>query len=163
MATISKFFEHLCDEKILDVNIVQGVQRSKLTTSEGATSSISDHQAKILLESPDPSTLKGKRDRAILATFLFHVLRRSELCQLRIKDVQEREGIKQLRIFGKGSKERYVPVHPVAQARIAEYLSAAGHGNEKEACLFRPISNNTATRILKVRIPATLTTHSGKV
>lgn len=149
MATISKFFEHLCDEKIIDVNVVQGVQRPKLNTSEGATSIISDHQAKDLLYAPDPSTLKGKRDRAILATFLYHALRRAELCNLKVKDVQEREGIKQLRVFGKGSKERYVPVHPVAQTRIAEYLAAAGHGKDKEAALFRPISNNVATRLLK--------------
>jgi site-specific recombinase XerD len=149
MATISKFFEHLCDEKIIEVNVVQGVQRPKLTTTEGATSIISDHQAKDILDAPDPGTLKGKRDRAILATFLFHALRRAELCNLKVKDVQEREGIKQLRVFGKGSKERYIPVHPVAQTRIAEYLSAAGHGMEKEAALFKPISNNAAGRPLK--------------
>jgi len=149
MASISKFFEYLCDEKIIDVNVVQGVERPKLTTTEGATSIISDRQAKDLLDSPDPSTLKGKRDRAILATFLYHALRRAELCNLKVKDVLEREGIKQLRILGKGSKERYVPVHPVAITRISEYLAAAGHGNKKEAALFRPISNNTAADFLK--------------
>ena len=146
MATISKLFEHLCDEKIVKINVVHGVERPKLTTTEGATQAISDHQAKDLLDAPDAKTLKGKRDRAILATFLYHALRRSELCKLRIKDLQEREGIKQFKIFGKGSKERYVPVHPVAQTRISEYLAAAGHGHDKEAFLFRPISNNTAAR-----------------
>lgn len=149
MATISKFFEHLCDEKIIAVNVVQGVERPKLTTTEGATSIISDRQAKDLLDAPDPATLKGKRDRAILATFLYHALRRAELCNLKVKDLLEREGIKQLKIFGKGSKERYVPVHPVAQTRIAEYLAVAGHGNNKESALFRPISNNSAARALK--------------
>jgi integrase/recombinase XerD len=146
MSTISKFFEYLCDNKILKSNIVLGVARPKLETTEGATQAIADHQAKALLDAPDPKTLKGKRDRAILATFLYHALRRSELCKLRIKDLQEREGIKQLKIFGKGSKERYVPIHPVAQTRIAEYLTAAGHGQKQESFLFRPISNNTAAR-----------------
>lgn len=146
MATISKFFEHLCDEKVLQTNVVQGVERPKLNTSEGATAIISDRQAKDLLEAPDPGTLRGKRDRAILATFLFHALRRSELCNLKVKDVQEREGIKQFRILGKGSKERYIPVHPVAISRITEYLNAAGHGKDKEAALFKPLSNNAAGR-----------------
>ncbi len=145
MSTISKLFEYLCDNKILRSNVVLGVQRPKLETTEGATQSISDRQAKDLLDAPDPSTLKGKRDRAVLATFLYHALRRSELCNLKVRDVQEREGIKQLKVFGKGSKERYVPIHPVAQTRITEYLLAAGHGHEKEAYLFNPISNNTAT------------------
>lgn len=149
MASISKFFEYLCDEKLIEISVVQGVQRPKLATTEGATPIISERQARNLLEAPDPGTLKGKRDRAILATFLYHALRRAELCNLKVKDLQEREGVKQLKIFGKGSKERYVPAHPVALTRISEYLAAAGHGNEKEAALFRPISNNTATRLLK--------------
>jgi len=42
-----------------------------------------------------------------------------------------------------------VPAHQVALARITEYLAAAGHGHDKEAFLFRPISNNTASRAHK--------------
>ena len=93
MATISKFLEMLCDNKILKINVVQGVERPKLNTTEGATAIISGSQANNLLDAPEPKTLKGKRDRAIIATFLFHALRRSELCGLKIKDIQEREGI----------------------------------------------------------------------
>ena len=37
-----------------------------------------------------PDTLKGIRDRAILATLLYHGVRREELCALRVKDVQIR-------------------------------------------------------------------------
>ncbi|MBF0479730.1 MAG: tyrosine-type recombinase/integrase [Candidatus Omnitrophica bacterium] len=142
ISTISKFFEYLCDQKLVETNVVLGVQRPKLTTSEGATSIISDRQAKDLLDAPDPTTIKGKRDRAILATFLYHALRRSELCKLQVKDIQEREGIKHFKIYGKGSKERYVPVHPTALTRIADYLETAGHKNEKEFALFRPLSRN---------------------
>ena len=147
MATISKFLEMLCDNKILKINVVQGVERPKLNTTEGATAIISGSQANNLLDAPEPKTLKGKRDRAIIATFLFHALRRSELCGLKIKDIQEREGIKQFKILGKGSKERYVPCHPVAITRINDYLNASGHGYEQNAPLFRPISNNTASNI----------------
>src|SRR5208283_5011562 len=137
MATISKFLEMLCDNKVLEINVVQGVERPKLNSSEGATQAINAAQAKDLLDAPDPKTLKGKRDRAILATFLFHALRRSELCNLKIKDIQEREGIKQFRIFGKGSKERYIPCHPVAITRINDYLNTSGHGYQQDAPLFK--------------------------
>ena len=138
MATISKFIEMLRDNKILENNVVQGVERPKLNSAEGATAIISSTQANDILDAPNPKTLKGKRDRAILATFLFHALRRSELCNIKIKDIQEREGIKQFRIFGKGSKERYVPCHPVAITRINDYLSASVHGYDQNApCLSR--------------------------
>ena len=153
MASISKFFSYLCDQKAIEINVVQGVERPKLTTNEGATSIISDKQAHDLLDAPSNKTLKGKRDRAILATFLFHALRRAELCGLKINDLQEREGIKQFRVFGKGSKVRYIPVHPVALTRIAEYLATAGHGQEPETALFKPVSNNTAARPVKGLTP----------
>jgi site-specific recombinase XerD len=142
MATISKFFELLCDNKVLETNVVLGVERPKLNTTEGATQAINAAQARDLLDAPDPKTIKGKRDRAILATFLFHALRRSELCNLKVKDILERDGIKQLKIHGKGDKERYVPLHPVAIARINDYLNACGHGNNKELAIFRSLSNN---------------------
>jgi site-specific recombinase XerD len=47
-----------------------------------------DGQARALLEAPPADTLKGKRDRAILATFLHHGLRCEELCSLRVRDLQ---------------------------------------------------------------------------
>jgi site-specific recombinase XerD len=142
MATISKFLEMLCDNKVLEINVVQGVERPKLNSTEGATQAINAAQARDLLDAPDPKTIKGKRDRAILATFLFHALRRSELCNLKVKDILERDGIKQLKIHGKGDKERYIPLHPVAATRIADYLDACGYGNHKELAIFRSLSNN---------------------
>jgi len=142
LATLCKLFKYLCDEKIIESNVVLGVDRPKLTANEGTTSAISTQQAKDLLNAPDPKTLKGKRDRAILATFLFHALRRSELCQLRLMDIQERDGIKQFKVHGKGDKERYVPIHPSTLRQISEYLDALGPQNNKEIALFRSLSNN---------------------
>jgi site-specific recombinase XerD len=45
-----------------------------------------------LLEAPLADTLKGVRDRAILATLLYHGIRREELYGLRVKDMQSRHG-----------------------------------------------------------------------
>ncbi|MDZ3838891.1 MAG: hypothetical protein U0S49_16135, partial [Rhodospirillales bacterium] len=39
-------------------------------------------------------------------------LRREELCLLKVKDVTQRRGVAHLRIHGKGSKIRYLPLHP---------------------------------------------------
>src|SRR5689334_19400206 len=99
-------------------------------------SSICVHFTRILT-----AALKGKRDRAILATFLHHGLRCEELCGLRVRDLQSRQGVPHLRILGKGSKIRYVPAHPLALERIHEYLQAAGHGEDTDGPLFRPLKN----------------------
>ena len=72
-----------------------------------------------------------------------HGLRCEELCGLRVRDLQTRQGVIHLCVFGKGSKIRYVPAHPLALQRIADYLAAAGHGNDVEGPLFRPLKNPT--------------------
>ena len=103
---------------------------------------MSDAQARRLLEAPAEDTLKGVRDRAILATLLYHGLRREELCALRVKDIQSREGVKHFKVKGKRDKIRYVPLHPLAQRLIEYYLSLARHGEDLSGPLFRPVRNN---------------------
>ena len=95
-----------------------------------------------LLDAPPGETLKGARDRAILATLLYHGLRREELCRLLVKDIQSRGGVIHFRIQGKRDKIRYVPVNAAAQRLIEEYLSMAGHGLDIAGPLFRPVRNN---------------------
>jgi hypothetical protein len=72
---------------------VLGVKRPRSMNREGVTPALGDHQARMLLEVPPANALKGKRDRAVLATLLYHGLRCEELCTLKISDIQQREGV----------------------------------------------------------------------
>lgn len=67
-----------------------------------------------------PDTLKSVRDRAILATLLYYGIRREELCLLRLRDLQSRQGLMHFRIKGKRDKIRFIPVHPMALRLIGE-------------------------------------------
>ena len=121
---------------------------------EGKTPALGDHQARQLLDAPDGASLKGKRDRAMLATLLYHALRRDELCRLKVKDFKhERRGVAHLKVFGKGGKTRYVPLHPPASGLVRDYLEAAGHGAEEAGALFRPLHNNRADGLAKAITP----------
>jgi integrase/recombinase XerD len=100
------------------------------------------------MEAPPEDTLKGVRDRAILAVLLYHGLRREELCTLRVKDIQSREGVMHFRIQGKRGKIRYIPVHAASQRLIDTYLSMAGHGIDPDGPLFRPVRNNRTSEKL---------------
>jgi integrase/recombinase XerD len=71
-----------------------------------------------LLEALPADTVKGVRDRAILATLLYHGMRREELCGLKVRDIQTRHGVMHFRIKGKRGKVRFVPVHAMAQRLI---------------------------------------------
>jgi len=150
LAALSSLFESLCEANAIQGNPVDGVKRPTMASAEGKTPAIGDHQARALLQVADPATLRGLRDRALLATLLYHGLRRAELCTLRVADIQERRGVKHLQVHGKGSKIRYVPLHPGAADAIATYLEAAGHSDDKAGALFRPTSNNTRSRTASI-------------
>lgn len=73
-----------------------------------------------LLEQPDTAKPLGFRDRTMLELMYAAGLRVSELVGLRVQDYDPQAGV--LFLFGKGSKERLVPIHYAAQDWLAEYL-----------------------------------------
>jgi site-specific recombinase XerD len=140
LAALSSLFEYLCERNTVTHNPVKGVKRPPVESYEGKTPALGDHQARALLDVPEGDTLKGRRDRAMLATLLYHALRRDELCRLKVKDCRhERRGVPHLKVSGKGGKTRYVPLHPAASGLIGDYLEAAGHGTDDGGALFRPV------------------------
>lgn len=141
LSALASLFDYLCEANAVTYNPVTGVKRPKAENNEGKTPAISDDQARRLLDAPSPDTLKGRRDRAILSTFLYHGLRREELCSLNVKDIHLRRGVPHLRIHGKGGKLRYVPTHSQTLERINDYLNAAGHKDDLDGALFRPVKN----------------------
>jgi site-specific recombinase XerD len=142
LSALADLYNYLCDANAVPHNPVNGVERPTEGANEGKTPALSDEQAKALLSAPPPHTLKGKRDRAILAVFLFHAVRRAELCFLRVKDYSERRGVKHFCVHGKGGKIRYVPAHPRAIQLLEEYLDTAGHRGDASGALFRSVAPN---------------------
>ncbi len=156
LSALSSLFDHLCEQNAITHNPVDGVKRPKANNNEGLTPALGDAQARALLDAPPANTLKGQRDRAILATLLYHGLRREELCTLRVRDLQQREGVLHLRIEGKGDKIRFVPVAAKAARLVKEYLEAAGHGDDLQGPLFRPVKNNSTGTLNKPLNPASV-------
>jgi site-specific recombinase XerD len=144
LAALSSLFEYLCEKNAVNFNPVKGAKRPKVESGEGKTPALGDHQARALLDAPDPATLKGQRDRALLSVLLYHGLRREELCLLKVKDIHDRRGVPHLRIHGKGNKLRYLPLHPGSAERVHAYLEVAGHGQTLDAALFQPLRSTGA-------------------
>ena len=128
LAALSSLFQYLCDNNAITHNPVKGVKRPRVESDEGKTPAIAAHQARKLLVAPAEKSLKGMRDRAILATLLYFK--------------HERRGVPHLKVSGKGEKTRYVPLHGVADDLIREYLKKAGHGLDDKGALFRPLRNS---------------------
>lgn len=142
LAALSSLFEYLSDENAVTHNPVKGVRRPKVESYEGKTPALGDSQARHLLKLPAGDNLKARRDRALLSLLLYHGLRREELSKLTVHDVHLRRGVPHLKVHGKGSKVRHIPLHPGTQELLTDYLEASGHALEKSGPLFRPIRNN---------------------
>src|SRR5262245_33661684 len=156
LAALSSLYAYLCDRNAVLHNPVLGVKRPRSMNREGVTPALSDHQAWTLLKAPQGGTLKSTRDRAILATLLYHGLRCEELCTLKVGDIHQREGVPHIRVEGKGDKVRYVPLHELAQRLIKEYLDAAKHGDDLKGPLFRPVKNNRTKTLAKPLHPTSV-------
>lgn len=143
LAALASLFESLCEHNAISHNPVKGVKRPRVESQTGKTPALSNPQARRLLDAPPTDTLKGKRDRAILSVLLHHGLRREELTKLKVKDFgqEDRDGPR-MRVWGKGGKVRYLPIHPETLALVRAYLDAAGHGSQPCSWLFKSVSNH---------------------
>lgn len=84
---------------------------------------VSEAQVEALLQAPDILDWRGLRDRAMLELLYATGLRVSELVSLRMFELSLTEGV--VRVMGKGSKERLVPMGEVAQDWLQQYLQKA--------------------------------------
>lgn len=96
----------------------------------------------------------GARDAAVLLLLYGSGLRISEALGIKRKDAPV-AGIDVLRIVGKGSKERMVPVLPVTRAAVARYIALCPHALAPDAALFRGEKGGTLSpRIVQLRMQA---------
>ena len=85
--------------------------------------SLSETQVEALLAAPDTGTAVGLRDRAMLELLYATGLRVSELVTLEQSQINHRQGV--LRVTGKGSRERLVPLGEEAGDWLGRYLAEA--------------------------------------
>ncbi len=100
-----------------------------------------------LIEAPDPSSVRGLRDRAMLSMAYAAGLRVSELVGLSLGDVDLQRGI--VSTVGKGGKRRLVPLGEIALVHLEQYLAArAAQPTRKPATdvLFRSPRGGRLTR-----------------
>lgn len=129
LTAIRKLANELADNSIIDHSAAQAISRAEGVRSEGKRLGnwLTKDQAQTLLQLPDVSTVKGLRDRAILAILLGCGLRREECAGLTVGHIQQREGRWVIvDLVGKRSKTRSVPMPSWAKYAIDSYLLAAG-------------------------------------
>lgn len=116
-SSIKGFFKYLFANGYLEKNPMERLSAPKI--SKGLPIVLNLNEVEKILDCPDTSTKLGLRDKALLETFYACGLRVSEMINLKVADLFLNEEI--IRVFGKGSKERLIPIGSSAIKWIEEY------------------------------------------
>ncbi|MBU4503671.1 MAG: site-specific tyrosine recombinase XerD, partial [Proteobacteria bacterium] len=118
LVTLRGFYRFLVEEKVIENNPTRIVDLPK--SGLRLPDVLSFEEVKRLIDTPDINKPTGARDAAMIELLYAAGLRVSELVDLRIQDVNLEACF--VRVFGKGSKERVVPIGLYAKEKIDYYI-----------------------------------------
>lgn len=137
LAALRMLFEALVRQQALAANPASVVRGPKHSVAKGKTPVLGGDEILQLLASIDVTTLIGLRDKAMIATMAYSFARIGAVTALRIEHVFRQRRRLWLRLLEKGGKCHDVPCHHQLEGHIAEWLEAAGHGDQPRAWLFQ--------------------------
>jgi site-specific recombinase XerD len=140
LSAIRKLAMEAADNGALDPQVANSIRAVKGSRQEGRHTGnwLTREQAQVWLNAPDSRTLKGRRDRALLAVLIGCGLRRAEAASLSFEHVQQRDGRWVLvDLIGKRDKVRSVPMPNWTKAAIDAWSMAA---NVAEGLVFRAVN-----------------------
>lgn len=120
LSALRGFARHLVHNNARPDDFTELLEGPKLRRKLPATLTVSEVEQ--ILAAPTGGDAFGLRDRAILELFYSSGLRVTELCELTLQQINLEQGF--VRVFGKGAKERMVPVGGAAARAIAAYLQS---------------------------------------
>ncbi len=133
ISTLKSFFKFLLSERVISKNPSEIIESPK--TARNLPQVLSVREIDSMFSKTDNSDVLGLRDRAIMEVMYASGLRVSEVTSLVISNILTGEGI--LRIFGKGSKERIVPIGSSALQYLGKYIE------KSRPYLKKPYSDDT--------------------
>jgi integrase/recombinase XerD len=131
-SSVKSFFKYLYLSNYIKINPVDKLPAPKL--EKNLPSVLTFNEIEIILDMPDTGNTLGLRDKAILEVMYACGTRVSELINLKMTDIFPDEEI--IRVFGKGSKERIIPIGSSAIYWLKNYLK------EGRPLLQKPFSEN---------------------
>jgi len=123
VSTLKRFYQYCLRERRIKIDPTLKLDPPKRTPR--FPKSLSEADVEALLAAPNTATLMGLRDRAMLELLYATGLRVSELVAVKTFEVNLDAGV--VRVMGKGSKERLVPLGEEAADWISKYLKSRNH------------------------------------
>lgn len=121
LSSLKRLYRWLQRQNRIKIDPTLNIEAPKLPRT--LPQSLTEADVESLLAAPDVKAPRGERDKAMLETLYASGLRVTELVTLKLPQVSQDMGV--VRVMGKGSKERLVPLGEEALARVKRYIAVA--------------------------------------
>ena len=142
LAATRVLFDYLVVGQVLPMNPAASVRGPKYVIKKGKTPVLSADEARQLIDSIETTTVKGLRDRALLAVMVYTFARVGAVIHLRVEDYFQQGKRWWVRFHEKGGKVHEVPAHHKAEAHVDAWIDAAGMSEQAKRPLFRTFGRN---------------------
>ena len=145
LSSLKRFFQYALRQNQIAVDPTAEIDSPRLP--HRLPKSLTEADVETLLSSPNTENVIGVRDKAMLETLYATGLRVSELVDLKLAQVSRDMGV--VRVFGKGNKERLVPIGEEAMHWIDRYRQEVRPvllGNKQNAALYLTQRGTPMTR-----------------
>ena len=165
LSAIRMLFDYLVLGQILRTNPASAVRGPKYVVRKGTTPVLSVDETRTLIDGIELNTLKGLRDRALLATMVYTFARVGAVVGMRVEDYFRQGKRWWFRLHEKGGRLHDVPAHHKAEAYVDSWLEVANIAQDRNSPLFRsfgrdglitgnPLHENDVLRMIKIRAKA---------
>jgi len=146
MSSIRAFFRFLYEENYISDNPAKNINTPHILRK--LPDVLTQNEILKILDECDLNTMKGKRDRAMIEVAYGSGLRVSELINIKLSDIDFDESL--IRIYGKGKKERIVPIGQFGISYTKIYINDVRHNLKNflnSDILFLNMNGNPITRM----------------
>src|SRR6202161_1390420 len=145
LAAVRMLFDWLITGQVMPSNPASAVRGPKHVVKTGKTPVLEGGEWRKLLGSIPTDTVRGLRDRALIATLTYSFARIGAALKMKVEDLRPRGASWQLRLHEKGGKQHAMPCHHALAEALRAYIDAAGIAEDRKGWLFRTSPRHTAT------------------
>ena len=145
LAAVRMLFDWLITGQVVPTNPASAVRGPKHVVKTGKTPVLEGSEWRRLIDSISTETVRGLRDRALIATLTYSFARIGAALKVKVEDLRPKGAGWLIRLHEKGGKHHTMPCHHALAEALHAYIAAAGIGEDRKGFLFRTSPRHTAT------------------
>lgn len=137
LAAIRMLFNWLVIGQVIAVNPASAVRGPKHSVKKGKTPVLTAEEARSLIDSIEPTSPMGLRDRALIGLMVFTFARVNAALKMRVEDVYIQGRRTWVRLHEKGGNQHEMPCHHTLEKYLEDYIESSGIKGDSKGFLFR--------------------------